>query len=151
MKKILILTFSAWILLSSCDPLYIMYVKNETGDKVKIHVVFENKYEIEFDSVKYTDKEIKNLKPRHVDSLLKKKPIDISGTNYSFEIADKETVLLEPLSIGIPIKRMIYESKSRIDTIFEYGDRIIYRNLIDKGIIVKKGLSTRIVYLKEVE
>lgn len=149
MNRILIVIFSALILLSSCDPIYIMYVKNETGDKVKIHVDYENRYDIKFDSVKYTDRQIENLKPRHVDSLSNKKAIEQNGTSYSFEIADKETVLLEPLAIGVPIKRVIYESNSRIDTLFEFGDKIKYQDLVDKGIIVKKGLSTRIVYLKE--
>lgn len=152
MRKILTITlFSALILLSSCDPIYIMFVKNETGEKVKVHVDYENRYEIEFDSLKYTIEQIDNLKPRHVDSLTNKKAINLTETNYSFEIADNETVVLEPLSIGVPIQRVIYETKSRTDTIFEFGDRIKYQELVDKGIIVKKGLSTRIVYLKQID
>ncbi len=127
-----------------------MYIKNETGNSVKIEIEYENRYDIKFDSIRYTNRQIFDISDNTRDSLDHKMSVDFyRNKKYRFEIGNNQIVLLEPLTIGVPIKKVIYEKQNRIDTIFNLNNRKLNHDLKSKGIIVKKGLSTRIIYLKQ--
>jgi hypothetical protein len=151
--KILLKVLIFIVLMTGCDPVYIVYIKNETGDMITIDVEYDSRhYNGKIDTLRFTNKSLMNFKPSTIDRLDKKLTVDYIGTNrYSFIIENNQTVLLEPITIGLPIKHVIYKSKQKADTVFWVGNVGLYRKLKKKGIIVKKGLSTTIINLKPID
>ena len=135
--------------MTSCNPISPIYVKNETGNCVKIIVNFENRFNIQFDSLRYTNKPVEKFKLIIRDSLEGRISVEKSKRDeYRLEIENHKTILLEPRTLGIPIKKIIFQSQLFTDTILNAYRYRPNSYLATKLIIERKGLYTHLIILK---
>jgi hypothetical protein len=136
--------------MSSCDPIISIYLKNDTGNKVKIIVKYENSYSMQLDSVICTNKPLDNYKIFRRDLFENKIPVQKDGKNeYIVEIESKTTILVEPRTMGRPpIKEIIYQSQLYCDTISELNLHKPLPDLASRYVIEKKGLYSHLIILK---
>jgi len=153
MRYYFILLISLGIMMiTSCDPAFVMFLKNETGEQVVIKVDYDNRYNIIFDSVRYTNNPILSLKYKSIDSLALKKPlIRKDNSQYSFILDNQHIALVEPITIGRPIKRIVYKTQTKEDTLFVLSNGALLKDLKAKGLFIRKGLGTNILYLRKIK
>jgi hypothetical protein len=71
----------------SCDPIVSVYLKNGTGNKVKVTVKYENNFQLRLDSVIYTNENLDNYRTLRRDLFKGKIPVkNLDNNVYYIEI-----------------------------------------------------------------
>ena len=139
---LLVLTF-----LPSCDPVYHLYIVNESQDVANIQVGYY--IESSVDSLKSSTDSISTYKARTSQSLDSRiKVLQEDDNHYSFHLKPKETALLEPLSIGLAINQVIKVSDEKIDTVFFTANKYQMDSLRKTKTLSRTGMFTFVIRLK---
>ncbi len=137
------------IILTNCNPASPIFIKNETGNNVRIIVSYENRFNLKFDSLRCTNKPVETYKLLRRDSLEGKIPIEKYDTDkYLLQLENNITILLEPRTFGIPIKEIVCQSQFYNDTISNAYRYRPNHYLASRFKIERKGLYTHLIILK---
>lgn len=105
MKSFFVLLFFLFVI-SSCDPVQLVYVENYTDGEIKLDVKFQKQAQ-DFDRyyVQIADTILENPKTYLKYKFSKKLPVFLTtDTTYVVNLPPNSTGLLCPLTIGFPIK-----------------------------------------------
>ncbi len=145
--RLLILLATILLLLSSCDPFQMVYVKNYSSNEIKVDVHLSNRYPhpkpFEVNSIDSLVEDKKAIFDIRFDKKLSIN--NISDSLYQVILPAESTSLLEPTCIGFPIRKIFIVSGNQIDSIIFYDSNHNLKQLKKEKLIKKASMATFIV------
>jgi PBP1b-binding outer membrane lipoprotein LpoB len=114
MKKSYLFILILIVFLSSCDPVWYIYVRNSLNDNLNVEVslidldktIYNDYSELIQDTILYRNEVIENLKVNSIDSLdLKKVLRRVNDSTFIINIEPRSTTLIGPV-FSFPVKKM---------------------------------------------
>jgi hypothetical protein len=119
-------------------------VKNNTNSDIEVLVNHLDHYQNDTlqIEIKYIVRLIQKCKGTTRFELNKKLFAErLDDENYKIKFPAESTSLLEPMTMGIPVKRIIIQNSNKVDTIIFERTNPNWRGLMEKGIVTKRGFS----------
>jgi hypothetical protein len=119
MKSFTILSVIMLVLVS-CDPMQLVYVRNYSENVLLVRVNFQ-KQAPDFQSfnIHMSDTIVENTKALLKHNFGKSIPVQIIGDScYYAKLPSTSTSLLSPLTIGFPIEKVFFKGENSVDSVF---------------------------------
>ena len=145
--KIFYIFVSCFLVLCSCDPFQMIYVRNYSSSDVILYVSLNNQYH--FPKPVYIN--ITDTLPGDNKALFDfnfPERLYINNLNdsmYQVKLPSGSTSLLSPICMGFPIQKIIMKSGEMLDSVIFSGNNHNIRYSKRRGLLHKTSFSTFII------
>lgn len=145
--KIFYIFVSCFLVLCSCDPFQMVFVRNYSISDVNLHVSLNNQYHFPKPVyINITDTLIGDNKALFDFNFAERMYINnINDSMYQVKLPAGSTSLLSPICMGFPIQKVIMNPKGRQDSVIFSGNNHNIRFSKRKGTLKKASFSTFVI------